>query len=99
IGVVCRSPNSAYGVSQRFPTSGAVPITAQTVVLTAHEIGHNFSAFHIDDPEDTPPDIEQPCTDTIMESSVGTGSSFCPFSRSQIIGHANAFSSCLVDTA
>ena len=99
VGVVCRTPTSAYGVSQRFPTNIATPLTAQTVVLTAHEIGHNFSAFHIDDPEDTPPDIEQPCTDTIMESSVGSGSSFCPFSRSQIVGHANAFSSCLVDTA
>jgi hypothetical protein len=99
VGVVCRTPASAYGISQRFPTSGAIPITAQTVVLTAHEIGHNFSAFHIDEPEDVPPDIQQPCDNTIMESSVGSGSRFCPFSRSQIVGHANAFSSCLLDTA
>ena len=99
LGVVCRSPGSAYGVSQRFPTSGTTPITAQTVVLTAHEIGHNFSAFHIDEPEDVPPDIQQPCDNTIMESSVGSGSAFCPFSRSQVIGHANAYASCLLDSA
>ena len=32
-----------------------------------------------------------------MESGLGTntGSAFCPFSRSQIVGHANAYGSCL----
>ena len=99
VGVVCRTPSSAYGLSQRFPVDSANPITAQTVVLTAHEIGHNFSAFHTNEPEDVPPDIEQPCDNTIMEASVGPGSNFCPFSRSQIVGHANAYDSCLLDTS
>jgi hypothetical protein len=34
-----------------------------------------------------------------MEASVGNGSSFCQFSRSQIAGHAAGHSSCLIDTA
>ena len=33
-----------------------------------------------------------------MEASVGNGSAFCPFSRSQIAGHASGHSSCLIDT-
>lgn len=100
LAVVCRSPQSAYGLSQKFPLSGT-SITAHTVVLTAHEIGHNFSAFHTNpsgpDPV-VPPDLEQPCQQTIMEAFIGSGSSFCPFSRSQIIGHAFANSSCLMDS-
>ena len=95
VGVVCKYPDSAYGFSQRFPLDALNPITAQTVSVTAHEMGHNFSASHTDDPEDVPSDVEQSCDETIMNGSVGPGSSFCPFSRSQIIGHVIANSSCL----
>ncbi|HEU4509583.1 MAG TPA: M12 family metallo-peptidase, partial [Pyrinomonadaceae bacterium] len=98
-GVVCRTPTFAYGLSQRFPTIG-LSITAQTVVLTAHEIGHNFAGSHTNQISDSVPgDIDRPCEGTIMEASVGSGSSFCPFSRSQITGHAFAHSSCLTDIA
>ncbi|MFN2511545.1 MAG: M12 family metallo-peptidase [Pyrinomonadaceae bacterium] len=101
LAVVCRTPQRAYGLSQKFPLSGT-SITASTVVLTAHEIGHNFSAFHTD-PEQpnsvVPPDIKEPCQQPIMEAFIGNGSSFCPFSRSQIIGHAFANSSCLLNSA
>jgi hypothetical protein len=98
---VCRFPQSAYGLSQKFPLSSS-SITASTVVLTAHEIGHSFSAFHTNPPQPdpvVPPDIEQPCEETIMEAFIGVGSNFCPFSRSQIIGHASANSSCLLDSS
>ncbi|HEX6187234.1 MAG TPA: M12 family metallo-peptidase [Pyrinomonadaceae bacterium] len=97
VGVVCVSSSSSYGLSQRFPVNQAGnPITASTVVLTAHEIGHNFSARHTNQvTSEMPPDIETPCDNTIMEASVGSGMSFCPMSRSQIIGHADARATCL----
>jgi metallopeptidase family M12-like protein/pre-peptidase/uncharacterized protein DUF4214 len=98
LAVVCRTPQQAYGLSQKFPFNNN-SITARTVILTAHEIGHGFSALHTNEPDDlVPPDIEQACEETIMEGSVGDGSSFCTFSRSQIIGHANAYGSCLTDS-
>ncbi len=100
LAVVCRSPQSAYGLSQRFPVDASNPVTAQTVVLTAHEIGHNFSAVHTNqvDPN-VPRDMGQTCEKTIMLATINNGSAFCPFSRSQIIGHANAYSSCLTDSS
>lgn len=99
ISAACRAPNAAYGLSQRIPTT-STSITAQTVILTAHEIAHNFGAAHTDVPStETPADLKRSCINTIMEANIGTGSAFCPFSRSQISGHASAFSSCLVDTA
>ena len=98
-GVACRNANFSYGLSQQFPF-GSSSITAQTVVLTAHEIGHNFGASHTNQvASDVPPDIELACEETIMEASVGSGSSFCPFSRSQIAGQANGHSSCLDSTS
>ena len=98
LGVACRSANFSYGLSQQFPF-GSTSIFAQTVVLTAHEIGHNFGATHTNQVDNqTPPDIELACDGTIMEASVGSGSSFCPFSRSQVAGHASGHSSCLIDT-
>ncbi len=98
VAVVCRTPTSAYGLSQRFPTSGIVD--ARTAILTAHEIGHNFSAAHtnVSNEDNTvPPDFERSCDNSIMEAGLGqaTNSSFCVFSRSQIVGHANAYGSCL----
>ncbi len=99
-GVTCRTPTNAYGLSQRLPFTGGNPITSQTVVLTAHEIGHNFSASHTNVVNaQVPADLTSVCQETIMEASINNGSSFCPFSRSQIAGHANAFSSCLIDSA
>ena len=98
LGVVCRSPNFAYGLSQQFPL-GSTSIIAQTVVLTAHEIGHNFNATHTNVVDtQTPPDVNPVCEETIMEASVGFGTSFCPFSRSQILGHVNGQGSCLDST-
>ena len=97
----CRIPNSAYGLSQRFPFQAGSPLTSMTVALTAHEIGHNFGAVHTNQPgPDLPPDIESTCEETIMEASINSGGSFCPFSRSQITGHVTAFAAgCLADSA
>ncbi len=99
-GVTCRSQTNSYGLSQRFPFTAGNPITGQTVTLTAHEIGHNFSGSHTNvvNPQ-VPQDLTALCQETIMEASINSGSSFCPFSRSQLTGHASAFSSCLLDSA
>lgn len=99
LAVVCRNPTSAYGLSQRFPLAGSPD--ARTFILTAHEIGHNFSAPHTNVVgKDIPPEFSISCDNSIMESGLGsrTSSSFCSFSRSQIAGHANAYSSCLLDS-
>ena len=98
LAAVCRSADFSYGLSQQFPL-GSPTIDARAVVLTAHEIGHNFSATHTNQVDtQTPPDVERPCEETIMEASVGFGTSFCPFSRSQITGHAAGQGSCLDST-
>lgn len=100
VGVVCASSANSYGLSQRYPVTPANPITASTVVLTTHEIGHNFGGRHVNVvTTEIPADIELPCDNSIMEASVGSGMSFCPFSRSQIIGFANVFATCLQNSA
>ena len=95
LAVVCKSPTNAYGLSQRFPLTGLSD--ARTAILTAHEIGHNFGAAHTN--QNLPAEFAISCDNTIMESGLGsrTGSSFCTFSRSQIVGHATSNSSCLVN--
>lgn len=82
-GVACKSPASAYGLSER-----VVP-APQKFVLPAHEIGHNFNASHTDGTAG--------CANTIMQS-VSTDSSvlsFCQTSRDQITAFINANPSCL----
>ena len=97
INVICRSPSAAYGISQRFPNNS---ITLQTIDVTAHELGHNFAARHTNvSTPDIPREVERSCVQTIMEAAVGNGGSFCQYSRSQIVGFANANPSCLVNTA
>lgn len=86
VGVVCNAASYSYGVSQRFSSA------PQRYVLTAHEIGHNFSACHSDTSCNPNPSS---CNNTIMQSFVGTGFTFCTFSRGQINAHVNANGSCL----
>ncbi len=96
---MCRTPNFAYGLSQQFPL-GSTSITARTVALTAHEIGHNFGASHTNQSNsEVPVDFEPSCVETIMEANINFGNSFCPYSRSQIAGQAAGHSSCLTDLA
>jgi hypothetical protein len=86
LGVVCNARTHAYGVSQLLNYSPA------KYILTAHEIGHNFGASHPD--QATPPAAN--CSNTIMNSSIGTGTSFCQFSKDEISAHVTQFPSCLV---
>jgi hypothetical protein len=82
VGVVCRAPSSSYGVSQR--------LTGQVarVGVTAHEIGHNFSAGHVTTSE---------CNNTLMYPSLSSNLqlTFCEASRNQITNHVNTYPSCL----
>ncbi len=95
LAVLCQSPSFSYGLSQRFPVSGT--LTVQSVALTAHEMGHNFSARHPNVPTtDIPRDIEAACAGSVMNSSIGSSTGFCPYSQSQMVGFTNANSSCLV---
>ena len=57
-------------------------------ILAAHEIGHNFSAEHVDN--------RSGCANTIMQANLNnTGNTFCAFSRAQIEAHVTANSGCL----
>jgi hypothetical protein len=82
IGAVCNAPNISYGISKKFDY---VP---NKFSITAHEIGHNFSAAHSDG--------QGGCARTIMESVIYYDPpTFCQFSRDQVTNHTNAYSSCL----
>jgi hypothetical protein len=85
LGTVCDARSYSYGISQRFTSSPG------KFILTAHEIGHNFGATHTE--QANPPQAD--CGNTIMNSSVGTGFVFCPYSRSEITSYAALSGSCL----
>jgi hypothetical protein len=84
-GVVCRDAqfaggSAAYGLVMRFTNA----ITK--VVVSAHEIGHNFGATHPD--QENPPHNE--CATTIMNSdATNATATFCQFSRDQITNYLN----------
>ena len=82
-GLDCPLGPSGYGMSERL--SG----TPGKFIVTAHEIGHNFNAQHSD--------AQAGCTNTIMNASLGAGTTqtFCPFSVSEIEARANAKVACL----
>lgn len=92
IAAVCRNRHGyngygAYGLSKRYAYSN------DKLIITAHEIGHNFSAGH-------PDELESPvssCADTIMQSRFNhyTRASFCPFSKDEIRAHVSEYNSCL----
>jgi hypothetical protein len=88
LGVTCNARSYSYGISQGMSASPG------KYILTAHEIGHNFGASHTENTN--PPQTD--CSNTIMNSSVGTGTSFCPYSRTEISTHVAQNSSCLAST-
>ncbi|MEP6925970.1 MAG: FG-GAP-like repeat-containing protein [Pyrinomonadaceae bacterium] len=83
VGVICTNPAFAYGMSSYLNSEPA------QFLITAHEIGHNFSAAHVD--------TAQSCAGTIMNAqlSYDTPFTFCQVSRTQIGAFANSSGSCL----
>lgn len=82
IGVACNSPANSYGISMKFDYE------PNKFYITAHELGHNFGAQHVDG--------QSGCFHTIMESAIHyEANSFCQVSRDQIGAHAEANSNCL----
>ena len=77
----------SYGLTKRqyFRSSG--------IILTAHEIGHNFSAVHPN--EEDPPIVS--CAATIMQRGWEPPKTltFCQFSRNEIRSHVSTYNSCL----
>jgi len=89
LDVVCRARSYAYGISQIFSAAPG------KYILSAHEIGHNFGATHPDQASPVP----EGCSNTIMSSSVGTGTNFCPFSQNEIATHLAQYSSCMATSS
>ena len=83
LGVICQNPTFAYGLS------GRVNWAPAKFLLTAHEIGHNLGANHVD--------AAQGCANTVMNPALSgaTAFSFCTFSRNEISTYVGANSSCL----
>ena len=88
-GMDCPLGPFSYGMSERLSSS-------PKFLLTAHEIGHNFTT-HTNNPDAEPPTQEPGCENTIMQTSLGSGTlqQFCPFSVTQIENHANSKVACL----
>jgi hypothetical protein len=72
IGVVCTSPDFAYGMS------GYVDWAPAKFLVTAHELAHNLGATHVDAP--------QGCANTLMNAQLtaGTPMTFCQYSRNEV---------------
>ncbi len=83
VGVICSNPAFAYGISSYLNSEPA------QFLITAHEIGHNFNAAHVD--------AAQNCASTIMNAqlSYNTPFTFCQYSRDQMGTFANNNGSCL----
>ncbi len=72
IDTICSAPMSAYAVN------GWSPWEHARFLISAHELGHNFSAQHVD--------VGQNCGNTVMNAqlSVTTPLTFCEASRATI---------------
>lgn len=84
LGTVCNDVSHSYGVSERYSDSFKNSISA-------HEMGHNFGATH---PDDQSPPVSA-CSNTIMNSIVGSTFDFCQFSLDEMNGYLAPNSSCL----
>lgn len=83
IDVICNRPESAYGMT------GKLEWVPAKYMITAHEIGHNLGATHVE--------AAQSCADTLMNAQISTVTPFifCAESRNQILAHVSASGGCL----
>lgn len=83
VGVICSFPGFSYGLSKRL---NFVPAK---FILTAHEIGHNLNATHLEAP--------QGCANTIMNATLtlSTQFTFCQASRNEIASFVASNNSCM----
>ncbi len=83
IGVVCTNPNYAYSLGGRTNT------VSINNLVTAHEIGHNLGARHVDE--------TQNCANTTMNAVISylTLPTFCPYSRNEVSNYVGASAACL----
>jgi hypothetical protein len=76
----CRSQSYAYGLTAQ---SGSI-----NHLMTAHEIGHNLGADHVDN--------AGACAVSLMNPILSSGvTGFCDASKSAIMNHVSAYGSCL----
>ncbi|MCD9189347.1 MAG: FG-GAP-like repeat-containing protein [Pyrinomonadaceae bacterium] len=87
LGVVCRSPEFAYGLTGRVFTDWNWE--QANFLITSHEIGHNLGANHAE--------AAQSCANSLMNAQLGgdTQLSFCSFSRNEINNYVSTNNSCL----
>ncbi len=84
VGAVCGNPAEAYGVS------GRIDWEPGKFLVTAHEIGHNLGATHVD--------AAQSCDNTLMNATLSgaTPLNFCSYSRTEISNYTSVNGSCLI---
>lgn len=91
-GVICSNPSASYGLSGAVDFEDTLGIISRLQNLeTAHEIGHNLNAGHVDNSGD--------CANTIMTTPISNEvmDKFCPASITQITNHVTNNISCLHD--
>ncbi len=83
VGAVCVSPVAAYGIS------GRIDWEPGKFLVTAHELGHNIGANHVD--------ATQSCDKTLMNASLGgdTPLRFCSYSLAEVNSFTNLNGICL----
>ncbi|MBX7053544.1 MAG: FG-GAP-like repeat-containing protein [Pyrinomonadaceae bacterium] len=86
IGVTCRRPNEAYGMS------GYVNWAPAKFLITAHELGHNLGANHVE--------TAQSCGNSLMNAQLtgDTPMSFCQYSRAEIDTYLGTNGSCITES-
>ncbi len=83
IGATCRRPADAYGMS------GYVNWAPAKYLITAHELGHNLGANHVE--------AAQNCGNSLMNAQLSgdTPMSFCQYSRDEIGTYIDTNGSCI----